>query len=224
MAMSANPDRPEDRRYEDEDELLPCGRLLMDVWDARDAGRFTGDLHLDDCPFCSAALADLADLGEAVGRTGAAEPGIPDATAVTARVMDLVRLELRPGRPLPLGDPGEDGWMVEAAAARLLRAAVDALPGVRAGSCRVLPLDPADPAGPVRTRVEVAVSAQLPMQDVAEAVRVRIAEVSDRDIGVRLAYTDVLVVDVLDGDIDHSTAMGNFGDAGGDGQETGVRP
>ncbi len=198
MAMSANPDRPEDSRYEEEDERLDCGRLLTDVWDAWDNGRSSDDPHFADCPHCSAALADLKGLGDAVRRSCAQEPGPPDATAVTARVMDLVRLELRPGRPLPLGEPEEDHWMVEAAVARMLRAAVDRLPGVRAGSCRVAPLDPADPTGELHVRVEVAASLGLPMQDLADAVRARITEVADRDIGIRLTTTDVLVVDILD--------------------------
>ncbi|MFB7230546.1 hypothetical protein ACFCY9_22705 [Streptomyces fimicarius] len=198
MAMSANPDRPEESRYEEEDERLACGRLLTDVWEAWDTGRPTDDPHFATCPFCSAALADLTGLGDAVRRTCAQEPGTPDATAVTARVMDLVRLELRPGRPLPLGEAGEDHWMVEAAVARILRAAVDRLPGVRAGSCRIAPLDPADPAGEVHVRVEVAASIGLPMRDLADDVRARIAEVADQDIGVRLATTDVFVVDILD--------------------------
>lgn len=197
MAMSANPDRPEESRYE-EDERLGCGRLLTDVWEAWDTGRSVDDPHFAGCPFCSAALADLKGLGDAVRRTCEQEPGTPDATAITARVMDLVRLELRPGRPLPLGQPGDDHWMIEAAVARILRAAVDRLPGVRAGSCRIAPLDPADPTGELRVRVEVAARLGLPMRDLADAVRARVAEVADRDIGIRLATTDVLVVDILD--------------------------
>ncbi|MFD3737911.1 hypothetical protein [Streptomyces sp. NPDC058629] len=201
MAMSANPDRPEESRYEEE-ERLACGRLLSDVWDAWDAGRTADDPHLLACPHCSAALGELTGLGEVVRRTCTEEPGVPEATTaeVTARVMDLVRLELRPGRPLPLGEPEEDHWIVEAAAARLLRAAVDALPGVRAGSCRIAPLDPADPAGPVHVRVEVAASLDRSLPDLADAVRARIAAVADQDIGIRLGAADVLVVDILDDD------------------------
>ncbi|AGK75051.1 hypothetical protein SFUL_66 [Streptomyces microflavus DSM 40593] len=214
MAMSANPDRPEESRYEEE-ERLACGRLLSDVWDAGDTGRAADDPHLSVCPHCSAALAELTGLGDAVRRTCAEEPGVPEATtaAITARVMDLVRLELRPGRPLPLGGPEEDHWIVEAAAARVLRAAVDALPGVRAGSCRIEPLDPADPTGPVHVRVEVAAALDRSLPDLADAVRARIAEVADRDIGIRLGSADVLVVDILDED--------DEGDDGGTGGERG---
>ncbi|MFD4233484.1 hypothetical protein [Streptomyces sp. NPDC058542] len=246
MAMSANPDRPEESRHEEsryeEDERLGCGRLLTDVWEAWDTGRSAEDPHFAACAFCSAALADLTGLGDAVRRTCEQEPGTPDTTAITARVMDLVRLELRPGRPLPLGEPGEDHWMVESAVARILRAAVDSLPGVRAGSCRIAPLDPADPTGELHIRVEVAASLGLPMRDLADAVRARIAEVADRDIGIRLATTtDVLVVDILDpvdtldvfyedvghrvhgdGDGDDGTVIGGHADGRADGHGTGA--
>ncbi|OKJ12108.1 hypothetical protein AMK21_29850 [Streptomyces sp. CB00316] len=217
MAMSANPDRPEESRYEEE-ERLACGRLLSDVWDAWDAGRTADDPHLLACPHCSAALGELTGLGEVVRRTCTEEPGVPEATTaeVTARVMDLVRLELRPGRPLPLGEPEEDHWIVEAAAARLLRAAVDALPGVRAGSCRIAPLDPADPAGPVHVRVEVAASLDRSLPDLADAVRARIAAVADQDIGIRLGAADVLVVDILDDDDDDDEEEDEDEDEDGD--------
>ncbi|MEU0354436.1 hypothetical protein [Streptomyces cyaneofuscatus] len=228
MAMSANPDRPEESwpeesrsqeirpeesRYEEEERLV-CGRLLSDVWDAWDAGRTTHDPHLAACPHCSAALAELTGLDDAVRRTCAEEPGVPEATAaaVTARVMDLVRLELRPGRPLPLGEPEEDHWIVEAAAARLLRAAVDALPGVRAGSCRIAPLDAADPTGPVHVRVEVVASLDRSLPDLADAVRARIAEVTDQDIGIRLGAADVLIVDILDDEEEDAEADDEGGD------------
>lgn len=131
--------------------------------------------------------------------------------------------------------------MVEAAVARMLRAAVDGLPGVRAGSCRIAPLDPADPAGELHVRVEVAASMGLPMRDLADDVRARIAEVADRDIGIRLATTDVLVVDILDspdtldifyedvghpryGDGEDSTgvATGDHADGRADGHGTGA--
>ncbi|NUV42471.1 hypothetical protein [Streptomyces sp. CAI-24] len=193
---------------EAEDERLACGRLLSAVWDAGDTGRAADDPHLSACSHCSAALAELTGLGAAVRRTCAEEPGVPEATtaAITARVMDLVRLELRPGRPLPLGEPEEDQWIVEAAAARLLRAAVDALPGVRAGSCRIAPLDPADPTGPVRVRVEVVASLERSLPEVAVDVRARIAAVADQDIGIRLGAADVLVVDILDDENDDGPA------------------
>ncbi|MFZ4284391.1 MULTISPECIES: hypothetical protein [unclassified Streptomyces] len=205
--------RSREATEEAEDERLACGRLLSEVWDAGDTGRTADDPHLSACPHCSAALAELTGLDAAVRRTCAEEPDVPEATAaaITARVMDLVRLELRPGRALPLGEPEEDHWIVEAAAARLLRAAVDALPGVRAGSCRIAPLDPADPTGPVHVRVEVAASLERSLPEVADDVRARIAAVADQDIGIRLGAADVMVVDILDDEHDDGPAHRSYG-------------
>ncbi len=130
------------REDEGDDERLPCGLLLSDVWDAADEGG--GDVHLSQCPHCSAARAELGLLGEAVRDVLAAEAddaaeGAWDVGGLTERVMDVVRMELRPGRPLPLGGR-HDLWMTETAVARTVREAVDGLHGVYAGSCRIGPL------------------------------------------------------------------------------------
>ncbi|RDG38365.1 Asp23/Gls24 family envelope stress response protein [Streptomyces corynorhini] len=195
----------------DDEELLPCGRELSAVWEAWEAGESGLDPHLADCPHCSAALADLAALDDAVREARADDPS--DATGLaelTGRVMDMVRLELRPGRSLPLGAPEDDAWIVEAAAARAFRAAAESLPSVRAGSCRIAPLDPAvarrgggaagGPAdrGPVQVRLEVVAGLQWPLPELAESVRARVAEAAEDAIGIDVARIDVLIVDVLD--------------------------
>lgn len=210
-------------------ELLPCGRELSAVWDAWDAAEGSSgpsgqprpsgpsDPHLVDCPYCSAALADLAALGEAVDRTrGAGPPGPAEVSDLTARVMDIVRLELRPGRPLPLGEPDEDLWIVEAAAARAFRAAADSLPGVRAGSCRVSPRE----RGPVRVRLEVAAGLHLSLPDLAEEIRARVAESARDTIGIEVESIDVLVVDLFDA---ADAADGADGADGAEGAEGEVR-
>ncbi|MFD9866627.1 hypothetical protein ACFXI8_17030 [Streptomyces niveus] len=211
MALNAHPDRPgpgdgvgdEGESAENEAELLSCGRELSAVWDAWDdrdsAGGSSGvtDPHLVECPYCSAALADLAALGEAVDRTRAAErPGPAEVSDLTARVMDIVRLELRPGRPLPLGEPDEDLWIVEAAAARAFRGAAESVPGVRAGSCRIGPRE----RGPVRVRLEVAAGLHLSLPELAEEIRARVAAAARDTIGIEVESIDVLVVDLYDGD------------------------
>ncbi|MEW2545811.1 hypothetical protein AB0910_08540 [Streptomyces sp. NPDC047002] len=146
-------------RDADQEEMLPCGRSLIHLWEAWDEGVLTADPHVAGCPHCTAALEHLRALQEFVeedpgdkegdnrigGFAEAGESAAEDETfdsrveAVTGRVMDIVRLELRPGRTLPLGEPDEDAWIVEAALAKVLRRAADSLPGVRAGSCRIRP-------------------------------------------------------------------------------------
>ncbi|MFH8367922.1 hypothetical protein [Streptomyces sp. NPDC018031] len=209
-----------------DDETLPCGARLAALWEDRSAvAGHTG------CPHCRAALDDLAVLDRAVAgaltaRPGPAHgaggpggdgagpaaraPGDDLADAVTARVMDVVRTELRPGRTLPLGgaDSGDD-WITEAAAARVLRAAADAVPGVAAGSCRIGPLRlPASgllplpgtrlPRGPLRVRLEVAMSARWTVPGVAALVRERVAAAVDRELGLEVSAIDVSVIDLLD--------------------------
>ncbi|MEU6122134.1 hypothetical protein [Streptomyces sp. NPDC047123] len=194
----------------DPDELLPCGRRLWDVWERAEDGE--PDPHAATCPHCTDALATLRRLEDVVSAARDAEPDDvpdPDATALVGRVMDVVRLELRPGRTLPLGDPDEDAWIVEAAAARTVRAAAESLPGVRAGSCRIEAL--ADegrsgpprgrwPRGPVHIRVEVAVALTHSLQEIAAGVRRRVLEAVEAELGMRVATVDVTVADIIDDD------------------------
>ncbi|MEU0685521.1 hypothetical protein [Streptomyces uncialis] len=190
-------------------ELLPCGRSLESVWDAQGTPEAERDAHLRTCPHCVAALRELTTLDRLVQRardTDEADTADPrEAARFTARVMDVVRLELRPGRTLPLGDPDEDLWIVESAAARTFRAAADALPGVRAGSCRVRPADPADggsgvPRGPVRVRLEVAVSPHRNLQEAAEDVRAATVRAGAERLGLAVGRVDVTVTDLLAAD------------------------
>ncbi|MGQ4514521.1 hypothetical protein [Streptomyces sp. DW26H14] len=139
-------------RDEETEELLPCGRALALLWEAWDNYELDTDPHVAECQYCTAALERLQVLQDFVGEAEDSDPGegINDdgsederwasrVDSVTARVMDIVRLELRPGRTLPLGEPDEDSWIVEAALAKVLRRAAETLPGVRAGSCQVRP-------------------------------------------------------------------------------------
>ncbi|MET9123927.1 Asp23/Gls24 family envelope stress response protein [Streptomyces sp. NPDC004528] len=148
--MTTHTDPPGLPRPQDpDDELLPCGRFLSQVWEAwENAG--ADDPHLRECPYCRPAVRELEDLESAVRRlrdeSPVAEPY--DAGPLARRVMDVVRLELRPGRPLPLGGPAENLWIMEAVAARTLRAAAETVAGVRAGSCRITAVPPGSPIAP----------------------------------------------------------------------------
>ncbi|NEA12352.1 Asp23/Gls24 family envelope stress response protein [Streptomyces sp. SID10692] len=183
---------PPESRTDPDDETLPCGRLLSRVWaDWEDA---VHDDHTAQCAHCRPAVADLERLESRV-RALDAEPAQTsfDAASVVDRVMDTVRLELRPGRPLPLGDAAEDLRIMENAAARVLRRAAEEVPGVRAGSCRLTP---------GATTVEVALSVRAPLttpdvRAVAQEVRRRVHEAADRRLGLRLGAIDVRVTDLV---------------------------
>ncbi|NDZ82161.1 Asp23/Gls24 family envelope stress response protein [Streptomyces sp. SID10853] len=218
MAVTANPGPPEDAAGGEgaDDERLPCGRLLSEVWEQWDTGGT--DAHTAGCEYCAAALGDLELLGVAVQRARDTEGAEPESGAgaftLVERVMDVVRLELRPGRTLPLGEPDEDAWIVEAAAARTFRAAAELVPGVQVGSCRIAPLDLEAPAagtgtgtgtgtrtaprGPVRVRIEASVALTWNLQEAADEIRQRIAAAADSALGMEVASIDVNITDVTD--------------------------
>ncbi|MEU2717686.1 Asp23/Gls24 family envelope stress response protein [Streptomyces sp. NPDC007205] len=184
-----------------DDERLPCGRELADVW--RQWEDALEDAHTRTCPYCSGALRELDQLKNVVRQAKTEDPPEADARRLVERVMDVVRLELRPGRTLPLGTPAEDHWIVEAAAAKVFRAAVDSLPDVRAGSCRVLPTGPGVAAsqrarGPVTVSVEVVVAVTADLQRAAEQVRERVRATAERALGMEVDSVDVAVADVYD--------------------------
>ncbi|MET9395195.1 Asp23/Gls24 family envelope stress response protein [Streptomyces sp. NPDC006624] len=166
--MNAHTDPPNSAHDPgDDDELLPCGRLLSqprDAWEQR-----ADDAHARSCPSCRQAVSGLDELESAVRglRRETAGPSGRDAESLTRRVMDVVRLELRPGRPLPLGDPAEDLWIMEAVAARAVRAAAGTVPGVRAGSCRLLSAGDDRAGGALGIRLDIHAPAGPPLPDLA---------------------------------------------------------
>ncbi|MDW4910873.1 Asp23/Gls24 family envelope stress response protein [Streptomyces sp. ADMS] len=193
----------------DDDELLSCGRLLSRTWHDWEQPSAGTDDHLRSCPHCRQAVSGLDRLESVVrGLQEEADTAAYDAEPLTRRVMDVVRLELRPGRPLPLGEPAEGLWIMEAVAARALRAAAETVAGVRAGSCRLFDA-PAD--GAVGIRLAIHAPADVPLPDLAARVRERVWEAADRELGMVLAAVDIRVTDLL-----HTTAD--------DGQEEGRTP
>ncbi|WP_431784174.1 hypothetical protein [Streptomyces chumphonensis] len=201
-----------------EGEALPCGRALEDLWDAweSDPAAAAAEPHARQCPHCAAALADLRTLDDLVrdelarAEDASAREGDALASGVTARVMDIVRTELRPGAAVPLGEPEEDAWIVETAAARTFRSAAEAVPGVRAGSCRIVPLGATQrrfrfpgarlPRGPVRVLLDVTAPPGLerPVPELADAVRQRVTTAARGELGMDVHAVDVTVVDLAD--------------------------
>ncbi|MGI5471721.1 Asp23/Gls24 family envelope stress response protein [Streptomyces sp. CA-132043] len=184
----------------EEDPALPCGRTLSEVWET--AEESPDDPHTAGCPHCQEALAQLGVLDDYVreARTGAADEAAEAADAaaaerLTARVMDLVRTELRPGRTLPLGEPADDAWITEAAAAKAFRAAAETLPAVHAGSCRVTITAP---EGPMTVSMEIAAGLRWELPDLAEQVRRRVRAAADETVGLAVSVVDVAVVDLID--------------------------
>ncbi|MEV7029202.1 Asp23/Gls24 family envelope stress response protein [Streptomyces sp. NPDC093272] len=196
--MTTHTDPPEDPRAgADDEERLPCGRLLSAVW--ADWERQADDPHLASCPHCGRATGEL-DLLETAVRGLREET--PDASAydpepLTRRVMELVRLELRPGRPLPLGEPAEDLWIMETVAARALRAAAETVDGVRAGSCRVTAAAGTPDGGAVSVRLDIHAPAGTALPELAERVRQRVLEAAEHRVGMDIASVDIRITDLV---------------------------
>lgn len=198
--MTTHTDPPDHTQPDDaDDERLPCGRLLSHVWDTWEQG--TSDPHLSDCPHCLRAVDELAGLETAVRglREETDTTETYDATSLTQRVMDVVRLELRPGRPLPLGAPEEDLWIMESVAARTVRAAAETVAGARAGSCRIVPGPPRS-HGPDRIDVHLELHAPVTadLQELAEQVRRRVRDTMDRRLGLEVTDIDIRITDLRD--------------------------
>ncbi|MFG3125710.1 Asp23/Gls24 family envelope stress response protein [Streptomyces sp. NPDC048201] len=197
--MTTHTDPPDRATGSDgDDERLACGRLLSEVWDAWEQG--TPDPHRAACPHCAGAVRELTLLETTVRELR--EDSVPDdtgydASALTRRVMDVVRMELRPGRPVPLGDEDEDLWVMEAVAARTLRAAAETVTGVRAGSCRIAPPE-TSARGEVTVRLEVHAPVGVPLEEVAEEVRRRVAGAARLRLGLRPASVDIRITDLVD--------------------------
>lgn len=191
---------------EHDDPILPCGRALSSVWEENEAERAGGPAgndapHAARCPYCQEAVAGLGVLDSYVreARQAAGTAGRDEeersTERFTARVMDLVRTELRPGRTLPLGDPEDDAWITEAAAAKSFRAAAETLPDVQAGSCRVTLLAP---RGPMKVAIELAAGYAWPLPALADRVRERVRAAARDGIGLEVEEVDVTVVDLVE--------------------------
>ncbi|WP_055554084.1 hypothetical protein [Streptomyces sp. NBRC 110028] len=130
---------------------------------------------------------------------------------VTDRLAQAVRQQLRLGRLLPLGGPGDGAWLTERAADAVLRRAADALPGVRLGALRIALADPqaaappavpappsALPPGALRVEAEFAATADRPLPVTADRLRgVLLGAAADR-LGLAVETVDLRVTDVLD--------------------------
>ncbi|MGP3690952.1 Asp23/Gls24 family envelope stress response protein [Streptomyces sp. IBSNAI002] len=196
--MAMNTPHPRDTPEDEDLELLACGRDLASVWEQ--AGGPGTDPHTDACAYCREAVADLEHLRAAALPPPSTPPADIDTAAVVRRVMDAVRLELRPGRNLPLGEVDEDSWIYESVAARTLRAAAEDVPGVRAGSCRITPPGSRTRStrGPVTVHIGITVGYGHDLQATTQAVRERLTCAARERLGMAVSDLHVTVTDLHD--------------------------
>ncbi len=184
-----------------EGHLLPCGRLVEDVFDDLEVGRT--DEHGRGCPHCATARRSLTTLMEAT-RALVDDPAEPPPNLLD-RIMQAVRAEGRRGAALPLVPTDGTGAVAvpdlgpvdvsEQAVATVVRYAADTVEGVRARSCRIV----VDPADLHALRIEMTVSLRYgtgPVEALLDSVRARIGSALRGQVGVRAGVVDVHVVDL----------------------------
>ncbi|MGO4805906.1 Asp23/Gls24 family envelope stress response protein [Arthrobacter sp. 2MCAF15] len=182
-------------------DMLGCGRSLADLSEYLDTGRIGDPGHLADCPECQSGLASLRSLA-ALGNelldadTDAAGSGSDDWMKT---ILGNLRLELRPGRNIPLraDTPGDILTETEGSIAALIRSVADSLPGTAAGKCR-LHGDVNEPGAPITVGVDLAVVYGHPMEERAATLRRKLATVLARQTELNITAIDVTITDVLE--------------------------
>ncbi len=194
MAMSA----------EDLPRLI-CGRDPSEVWDHAAAG--TLDPHEQACPYCQKVVSEYRSIQDPVERY-LRQPVEPPAH-LAERIMSRVRAELRPRAWLVLPSPLGPIRLERGAAAGTLRQLLDQVPGLRARSCRILPVEGHGELGneaeggparriPVTVALTVAVAVGMDIPSTADSVRQVVVEGGARLLGLEVRTVDVEVVDVFE--------------------------
>lgn len=123
------------------------------------------------------------------------------ASAATARRAGRTASGVVPGssqtrRPISSRRPGRGTIPAITVAARTLRAAAETVPGVRAGSCRLLDAG-ADDVGAVGVRLDIHAPVGVPLPPLTARVRERVREAADREPGMVTAAVDIRVTDLF---------------------------
>jgi hypothetical protein len=183
---------------------LICGRDPSEVWDHAVAGDL--DAHEEGCPYCQKVVTDYRFLEDPVGRY-LSQPVEPPPN-LAERVMSRVKSELRPRSWLVLSSPVGPIRLERRAAASVLRHLLDQISGLRARSCRILPVEAPEGAGgevaggptgriPVTVSLSVAVAVGMDIPSTADSVRELVVEGAARLLGLEVGRVDVEVVDLF---------------------------
>jgi hypothetical protein len=170
---------------------LPCGRLIEDLFDDVEAGRT--DDHTLACAHCTTARRGVENLATAT-QALVADPAEPPAGLVE-RIMQVARLELRRGEPLPLPSRHGPADISEHAVAAVLRYAADSVPGVRARSCRITPHPDRSAVVQVQMSLLVRYGAG-PAEQILREVRRRVTAALTAQVGLAAGSIDLAVVDL----------------------------
>ncbi len=173
-------------------DRLPCGHHVDELWDHLAGG--TPDEHARACEHCQAALSQIRLLRTATSEL-AAEPVRPPAD-LSGRVMAVVGVRILPAPLIALPGPAGIRLCVsERAAAAVLRAAGDAVDGVRARSCRLTPAA-RDLSACAGLKLTISVRYGIPALSAARAVRRAVRSAARAQLGLTLGPIDIEVVDI----------------------------
>jgi hypothetical protein len=181
------------------DDLLPCGRDALSVWD--DADEDNLDVHEQICPYCQGVVSEHKALVAPV-REWRMEP-VQVPPALLERVMANVRANLRARNYLPLVSPHGPVRLDTRVAAAVLRSVVDQVDGARARTCRLDLVEAQVGAGssepartPVAVRLTIVARTDVNLPEVADQVRQLIGVVGAELLGLDIVTVDIHVVDV----------------------------
>lgn len=184
---------------------LGCGRSVEDVWATAES---PPDAHEQTCPFCQEARHSLHELAEATDALVLQEAEAPEYapdSRVKDLVMQLVHVEVRRGRPIPLLNP-LDGTppsltISKQAVLDVIWRAADGVSGVRARHCQIsleaASQEPGRPAA-VQLGVNIAVAAGISILEVTEKLRTRLQEQIASETGLSTRRITVTVEDLYD--------------------------
>lgn len=184
---------------------LGCGRPVEDVWATAD---LPPDAHEQTCPFCQDARHNLHELAEATDALVTQEAEAPEYapdSRVKDLVMQLVHVEVRRGRPIPLVHPLEGTppslTISKQAVLDVIWRAADGMSGVRARHCQIeLEAAVQEPGRPavVSLGVNVAVAAGISILEITEKLRTRLQEQIASETGLSTRRINVTVEDLYD--------------------------
>ncbi|MEV7663848.1 Asp23/Gls24 family envelope stress response protein [Paenarthrobacter sp. NPDC089316] len=182
-------------------DALECGHSLAELSAYLDTGYIADPAHLEACPECQAGLASLrrlSELGNELLASDLADAGTGNDDWMQS-ILDNLRLELRPGRSIPLrsADPKDALWETEGSVSALIRSVADSLPGTAAGKCR-LNGDLTEPGAAITVEVEIAVIYGHSIEERAAALRNALSEMLAVQTELNIQAIDITVTDVLE--------------------------
>lgn len=183
------------------EDSLDCGHSLAELSTYLDTGEIADPAHLHSCPECQAGLASLrrlSQLGSELLTSDLADAGSGHDDWMQS-ILDNLRLELRPGRSIPVqaGNPEDTLWETEGSISALIRSVADALPGTAAGKCR-LHGDVTTPGAGITVDVEIAVVYGHPLVERAEELRRELAQTLAFQTELNIETINITVRDVLE--------------------------